>query len=119
MGLPQPTIELLRDEAYVGVCRGALQERLDALERETTELVNSRPPFGVLAFRRTRDAFEHSLQVATESNAALRERPVRFARIETWLRACLKEDLAKYLEEVSPEYQRLTRVQRLLSEWEY
>ena len=118
MELPKTTLEHVRDEAYVTLCRESIQEGLRAIEREKTQLVNSRPPFGVLAAKRTREAFESTRRQADENEAALRSRLARCDRYETWLHRCISADLAKYLDAVSPEYRRVSEIKRLLGEWE-
>jgi hypothetical protein len=118
MELSKATLELLRDEAYVFLCRETVQENLKALEGEKAHLVSSRPPFGVLAAKKTRDAFESSRRTADDTEAALRTRLTRVARFETWLQRCIRRELAPYLEAVSVEYQRVSQIKRLLDEWE-
>jgi hypothetical protein len=102
----------------VCLCRETVQESLRALERNKTELTHSRPPFGVLAAKKTRDAFESSLRNTDETEASLRDRLARAERYDTWLHRCISRDLAAYLEAVSPEYQRVSEIKRLLEEWE-
>jgi hypothetical protein len=118
MELSRATLELLRDEAYVTLCRETVQESLKALERDKAQLVSSRPPFGVLAAKKTREAFESSLRTTDDTKAALRDRLTRIARYETWLHRCISRDLAAYLAAVSPEFQRVAEIKRLLDEWE-
>lgn len=118
MELSKATLELLRDEAYVHLCREALQENLRSLEQEKTQLVDSRPPFGVLAARKTRDNFETALKTVDETEAAFRERLSRTARYETWLHRCIRREIAAYLDAANAEYQRVSEIKRLLDEWE-
>jgi hypothetical protein len=119
MELSKATLELLRDEAYVMLCRDTLQERLKVLDHERTVLVNSRPPFGVLGGKKTRETFETSLRATQDTVAALRERLILSTKYETWLQRCIRRELAAYLESVSAEYQRVAQIRRLLDEWEY
>ena len=118
MELSRATLELLRDEAYVILCRESLQEGLKAIEQQKEHIVNSRPPFGVLAAKKTREAFADSLKAADANEAALRERLTQSARYATWLQRCIRRDLAAFLAAGSPEYQRVTQIIRLLDEWE-
>src|SRR5688572_12375879 len=117
MELSKATLELLRDEAYVCLCRETVQKSLQALEQEKAQLVNSRPPFRVLAGKKTREAFETSLRTTDDTETALRDRLARAERYETWLHRCISRDLAGYLEAVSTEYRRVSEIQRLLGEW--
>jgi hypothetical protein len=118
MQLSKATLELLRDEAYVMLSRETLQETLKVVEQEKADLVNSRPPFGVLAAKKSRENFEAQLQAAEENEAALRDRLTRITRYETWLHRCIRRDLGPYLEAVSAEYRRVGQIKILLSEWE-
>ena len=118
MELSKATLELLRDEAYVMLSRETLQENLTAVEMEKAELAGSRPPFGVLAAKKSRDNFEVQLRTAEENEAALRERLTRATRYETWLHRCIRRDLAPYLDAVSAEYRRVGHIKNLLNEWE-
>jgi hypothetical protein len=116
--MSKATLELLRDEAYVLLCRETLQESLQALEKEKAELVNSRPPFGVLAAKKTRESFESQVRAADDTTVALRDRIEQTTRYETWLNRRIRHDLAVYLEAVSAEYRRVDRIKALLNEWE-
>src|SRR5688572_8963282 len=118
MELSRATLELLRDEAYISLCREAVQENLRSLERDKTQLVNSRPPFGVLAAKKTRDAFESSLRNTDETKSALRDRLMRIDKYETWLHRCIARDLGGYLAVVSPEHKRVGEIKALLDDWE-
>jgi len=81
-------------------------------------VVNSRPPFGVLANKKSREAFESSRRLTDDAEAALRDRLMRASRYETWLQRCISRELAAYLQAVSPEYQRVSEIKRWLDEWE-
>ena len=118
MELSKATLELLRDEAYVMLSRETLQETLKAAEQEKADLVESRPPFGVLAAKKSRENFETLLRAAEENETALRDRLTRVTRYETWLHRCIQRDLGPYLEAVSAEYRRVGQIKHLLNEWE-
>lgn len=118
MQLSKATLELLRDEAYVILCREALQEKLRSVEQEKVELVNSRPPFGVLAGKKTRENFEAMVRSADDTAVALRQRLTQCGRFETWLHRCIQRDLGAYLEAVNPEYRRVDYIKNLIAEWE-
>jgi hypothetical protein len=118
MELSRATLQLLRDEAYVALCREAVQERLKNLQREKVSLVNSRPPFGVLAPKKTREAFETSLRITDDTEAAMRSRLTRVEKYETWLNRRISRELGTYLGAVSPEYKRVSEIKLLLDDWE-
>jgi hypothetical protein len=118
MELSRATLQLVRDEAYVALCRDAVQESLKNLQRDKVGLVNSRPPFGVLAPKKTRDAFESSLRTTDDTETALRSRLTRIEKYETWLNRRLSRELGTYLGAASPEYKRVGEIKQLLKDWE-
>jgi hypothetical protein len=118
MELSKATLELLRDEAYVFLCREIIEESVKALARQKAQVVSSRPPFGVLAKKKTREAFESSRRSADDTEATLRQRLAQAARYETWLQRCISRELAPFLEAISPEYQRVSEIKGWLDEWE-
>ncbi len=60
MSLSEDTIGLLRDEAYLLLCRDTVQGALNLAAEKKDEVASTRPPFGVLARKKTREAFESS-----------------------------------------------------------
>lgn len=118
MELSATTIGHLRDEAYATLCRHAVTQALEALEREKATIVSTRPPFGILASRQTRDAFEKSMETAAGNEAALRTRLGQVIQLEKWLHGILHAELQKYLSAISPEYRHFAQVDQLLDQWE-
>lgn len=118
MELSEATLGRLQDEAYAYLCRQAVEERLASLEREKAEIASTRPPFGVLARKETREAFNRSMSTALDNEAALRDRLVRIEGIEKWLRPILRKDVAAYLADVSPDYVRFQQIRARLEDWE-
>lgn len=118
MELSEVTLGRLQDEAYAYLCRQAVEERLASIEREKAEIASTRPPFGVLARKETRDAFSHSMRTVLDNEAALRDRLVRIEGIEKWLRPILRQDVAAYLADVSPDYVRFQQIRARLEDWE-
>jgi hypothetical protein len=49
MSLPDDVISLVRDEAYLDLCRNALKDALERLVAEKQQVSETRPPFGILA----------------------------------------------------------------------
>jgi hypothetical protein len=86
MELSEATLELLQNEAYVFLCREVVEDTLASLEREKAEIASTRPPFGVLARKETREAFTRSMRTALDNEAALRDRLAQISGIEEWLR---------------------------------
>lgn len=118
MEFSSETLGMLRDEAYVYLCREVIEEKLAAIEEEKAKLESTRPPFGVLARKSTRDAFTRSMRTALDNETALQDRMVQIVRLEGWLQPLLRRDIGAYLDQVSGEFQRFPQVHALLDEWE-
>lgn len=104
MPLSSETIALLRDEAYLALCRHALDRAISEASTKTQQIRETRPPFGILATKKTRETFEKSLQDAVNGETALQHRIDKVAMLETWIRSELRPQIHRYLHEVSPEY---------------
>lgn len=118
MELSATTIGHLRDEAYATLCRHAVTQALEQLEQEKANIVSTRPPFGILASKQTREAFERSLQTATGNEAGLRTRLGQIIQLEKWLHGILHTELRQYLSLISPEYRHFAQVDQMLDQWE-
>lgn len=118
MELSPTTIEHLRDEAYAMLCRHAVMEALQKLEQEKASIASTRPPFGILATKQTRETFERSLHAATGTEAALRTRLGQLVQLEKWLHDILHTELREYLTAISPDYRRFATADTLLDQWE-
>jgi hypothetical protein len=118
MELSEATLELLQDEAYAFLCREVVEDRLASLEREKAEIASTRPPFGMLARKKTREAFTRSMRTALDNEVALRDRLAQISGIEEWLRPLLRQDIVAYLTEVSPDFRRFPQVRVRLDDWE-
>jgi predicted metal-dependent hydrolase len=118
MQLSESTLEHLQDEAYAFLCREALQESLAALEREKSAISVTRPPFGMLARKATRDAFTQSMRTVLDNEAALRDRIARLDGINDWLRPLIRNSVSGYLAAASPPYCALLQIAARLDDWE-
>lgn len=118
MELSPATIEHLRDEAYAMLCRHAVTQALEALEQEKATIASTRPPFGLLASRSSRDTFERSMQAATGTESALRTRLGQVVQLEKWLHGILHPEIRAYLTAISPDYRRFAAVDQMLDQWE-
>ena len=118
MEFSSATLEHLRDEAYALLCREALQEQLASLERQKAEIADSRPPFGLLARKETRDAFTRSMRTALDNEASLRERLARLDVIGDWLRPLIRNGVSAYLAGMSSPYCALLQIDARLDDWE-
>ncbi len=117
MDLSESTLLLLRDEAYVHLCREALELQLAELDREKEAIEDTRPPFGVFARKETRDAFTRSMQVANETEAALRDRVDQLKRLDEWIKPKLRDEIAAYLEQASPDYGCFATMRQPVAVW--
>ncbi len=118
MELSAATLELLQHEAYAFLCRQAVLEKLASLEREKEAIASTRPPFGLLARKETREAFTRSMRTAVDNEAALRDRLAQIIAIEKRLQPRLRKDIAAYLADVSPDYVRFAQIRARLVDWE-
>jgi len=90
MSLPDDVISLLRDEAYLDLCRNALKDALERLVAEKQQVSETRPPFGILATKKQRDVFESSMQTVLDTEAAVEARLGKLEAIENWLKNAIK-----------------------------
>lgn len=118
MELSPTTIERLRDEAYAMLCRCSVLQSLERLEQEKATLASTRPPFGFLAPKQTRDAFEHSMRAATGTAAALDTRLGQIIQLEQWLQGMLHDEIHSYLTAVSPDFRRFAAAGELIDRWQ-
>jgi hypothetical protein len=116
MELPDTTLEFLQLEAYAFFCRDAVKEKLAWIEREKEKIEGTRPPFGILARKETRDAFTQSMRATLDNEAMLRNRLVEIQAIEEWLQSQLRVEIAGYLAEASPDYGRYAQIRARLED---
>jgi len=64
MSLSSETIALLRDEAYLALCRHALDHAISEAAEKTQQVRQTRPPFGFLGTKKTREIFVKTQQDA-------------------------------------------------------
>lgn len=119
MELSTATIEHLRDEAYAMLCRQAVTDALDKIECEKATIASTRPPFGILASKSSRETFERSMHAATGTEAALRTRLGQIIQLEKWLHDILHTELRDYLTAISADYRRFASADQLLDQWEF
>ena len=117
MELTAETIEHLRDEAYATLCRRALTDALEALEREKAHIESTRPPFALLASRQTRDAITHSLSAVQNNESALRTQLAEVAQAEQCLHHLLQPALHAYLGSLDQVYRSFPSIRRALDDW--
>lgn len=118
MELSETTLNHLRDEAYAFLAHQALQSRLETVDRERATVVSTRPPFGVLARKETREAFARSMRVVDDNEAVLRDQLAQISGIVRWVRPIIRQDVSTYLASVSPDYCRFLQVVARVDDWD-
>lgn len=118
MSLPDDVISLLRDEAYLDLCRNALKDALDRLIAEKQQVSETRPPFGILATKKQREIFESSMQTVLDTEAAIENRLGRLEAIENWLKSAIRDRLRDYLRGASENYRRSSKMAEAIRAWD-
>jgi hypothetical protein len=118
MSLPDDVISLLRDEAYLDLCRNALKDALERLVAEKQQVSETRPPFGILASKKQREVFESSMQTVLDTEAAIEARLGKLEAIENWLKSAIRERLRDYLRQVSENYRRSSKISEAITSWD-
>jgi hypothetical protein len=118
MSLPDDVISLLRDEAYLDLCRNALKDALERLVAEKQQVSETRPPFGILATKKQREVFESSMQTVLDTEAAIETRLGKLEAIEKWLKSAIRDRLRDYLRQVSENYRRSGKITEAVGSWD-
>ncbi len=118
MSLPDSTITLLQDEAYLHLCRRTVDDALGETAAQRNEVESARPPFGILATRSTREAFQASLHTVLTDEAALHNRLGKIDLLENALKSRLQRELHAFLEQASGDYSKSPRVLAVIDAWE-
>jgi len=118
MSLPDDVILLLRDEAYLDLCRTALNEARERLESEKDQIGKTRPPFGILATKKQREEFEASMQNVLNNEAGIGARIAKLDAIEKWLKSAIRDRLREYLREASENYRRSGKIAEAITSWD-
>src|SRR6202453_4915238 len=118
MSLPDDVIALLRDEAYLDLCRHALKDALERTIAEKQQVTETRPPFGLLASRKQREEFETSMQMVTDTESAIEVRLGKLEAIETWLKTAIRERLRDYLKQASENTRRSVKIAEAVRAWD-
>jgi hypothetical protein len=118
MSLPDDVISLLRDEAYLDLCRNALKDALERAIAEKQQVTETRPPFGILATKKQRDVFESSMQTILDTETAIEARLGKLEAIENWLKSAIRERLRDYLKQASDNYRRSQKIAEAVKAWD-
>jgi hypothetical protein len=116
--ISERTIACLRDEAYTTLCRQSLNDALAKIESEKQEIIATRPPFGMLATKKAREAYETSLSSARHTEAEYRQKLQQVDQLEHWLQSTIQEGLNDYLTAASAEYQCYNEISILVERWQ-
>jgi hypothetical protein len=118
MSLPDDVISLLRDEAYLDLCRNALKDALERLVAEKQQVTETRPPFGILASKKQREEFETSMQTVLDTESAIEGRLGKLEAIERWLKSAIRDRLRDYLKQASENYRRSGKIAEAVRAWD-
>jgi hypothetical protein len=118
MSLPDDVISLLRDEAYLDLCRNALKDALEAAIVAKQQVTETRPPFGILATKKQRDEFEASMQTAVDTESSIETRIGKLEAIENWLKSAIRERLRSYLAQASENQRRSGKITEGVKSWD-
>ncbi|MBC7367757.1 MAG: hypothetical protein H7343_13265 [Undibacterium sp.] len=116
--LSAETIACLRDEAYVHLCRQFLTQELTRLESEKAQIMTTRPPFGLLASKKSRGTYELSLDSALRSEAEIRAKLHEVDRLDHCLKSKLQDALNDYLAIVNPDHHLFSEISSLVDRWQ-
>lgn len=118
MELPEEAVRLLQDEAYVALCREALDRHLVELTRKRAVVTSTRPPFGVLARKETRIVFARTMQAVHDQETALKNAKAELDSVFVQLHPRVERAVADYLAQVSSDYSHLEQVLARLDDWQ-
>jgi hypothetical protein len=118
MSLPDDVILLLRDEAYLDLCRIALNEARDRLFAEKEQVAHTRPPFGILATKKQRDIFEASMKTVLDTEAGVGSRMAKLDAINKWLKTAIRDRLREYLRQASENFRRSGKITEATKTWD-
>lgn len=117
MELNRITLELLRDEAYILLCREAILARMEARNREKASLARAHPLPPVPAPTGRHSSL--TLFPENDPDIALYSRLSRIGRLESWVQQRLRGELTQHLEATNTAFQYGIRIQQALNEWEF
>ncbi|HWZ94166.1 MAG TPA: hypothetical protein VNW30_03145 [Opitutaceae bacterium] len=118
MSVPDDIISLLRDEAYLTLCRKTIDESLEKVRAQKREVANSRPPFGILAMPSSRKTYEHSMRTVLDTESSLQNRLSKINPLGDWLKTALPAKLDDYLCKASNDYSFGAHVLSVINGWE-
>lgn len=118
MELTEETLEHLRNEALVGLCREKAEGQLLEIERRKEDLRSTRSPFAVFSKRESKETFQRAVRAADEAASSQRLRLALLQEVERRLGPIIRADLELYLESSSADYQQLSTNLRSIGVWQ-
>ena len=125
--LSRETINCLRDEAYVYLCRQSLELELASVQAqkaavEATKprfaMLSLKPPFALLASKKSRETFQAALNVALAAEDGVLRNLATVDRLEHWLASKLQEDLNQFLGATDSNHQLFDQICTLVDRWQ-
>ena len=116
--LPPEIASLLQDEAYAILCRESLTDELAKIESAKSQVLTTRPPFGMLASSEARTTFRTSLRAVLDNEAGLQGRLDQIGQIDKWLKEDIEKTLQNYLPLGSKDYRICHEACLVVSNWE-
>ncbi len=116
--LSRESINCLRDEAYVYLCRQSLELELASVEAQKVGVMATKPSFAMLASKKSKETFQASFNVVAAAEAGVRQNLALVDRLEHWLASKLQDDLNDYLALTNPEHQLFNQICTLVDRWQ-
>jgi hypothetical protein len=116
--LSADSIACLRDEAYTYLCRESLTQQLARIESDKAQILTTRPPFGLLASKKSRETYEASLNSALHAESEVRAKLSEVERVDLWVKSKLQDALNDYLTVVNPDHQLFNQISDLVDRWQ-
>ena len=116
--LSAETIACLRDEAYVHLCRQSLSQELARVDAERAEVDATKPPFALLASKKSLLAYGQAIDPVLAAGAEIRRRLIPVERLEHTLQSKLQDALNDYLALTHPDHQIFNQICALVDRWQ-
>lgn len=118
MELTEETLEHLRSEALVGLCRERIEARHREVERTKEELAGRRGPLSLFSKRTSKDALQRQRREVEATLENLQHQLAVLREIEGRVTAIIRGDLELFLESSSEDYQQLSTHLRKVDVWQ-
>lgn len=116
--LSRESINCLRDEAYVYLCRQSLELELASVEAQKVGVEATKPPFAMLSSKKSRETFHAALNAALTAEAGVRQNLANVDRLEHWLASRLQDDLNEYLAATDSNHRLFNQICALVDRWQ-